>query len=528
MSTASGAPLLRNGGFPTRCPSLPVAEVLFRFRRVVLTRVLICAIPVAGLLAAGNAEWGGKLFWVLFALVVGPLFVSGTPDELLCVLLSLAPFMNLLRGFALYNIVDLVFLAGLVSYYKRSPGRILALRPQFPLVVCLAGFVCAYYAFSLVFTHDYSANLRFFELLFSTVCVLIVGRSAARTGTILTGILICSGAIGLAMLPHLQSSGRLGEVVIGDIGLGNPVQLGLPLALAVLALTVDQGRWIRLRRRWARLLAILVTFSLLALTTSRASWLVVAVGALVILLFGRRQRLRTLVSVAGGALLIQLILMSRSGEGLQKGIDRTFSRERSVASVTSGRSDQWIVAYDAWSDSLGSLLFGHGPGLGPQTYARFSMEVPGVQYAVGEEAALHSLYMQVAVETGLLGLTPLLIGVLVALLKIVQWTLRHRLLLPLTCFIGYVLIAMTVSGNDTVSGVFLGIGLLVTLRPTPERGWHRTRELDSLRASAGFQPMVLSAAPDLEEKKQGPVNLPLSALEWSSTSGPRGRRPELP
>jgi hypothetical protein len=36
---------------------------------------------------------------------------------------------------------------------------------------------------------------------------------------------------------------------------------------------------------------------------------------------------------------------------------------------------------------------------------------------------------------------------------------------PLVCFLGYGLIVLTVSGNDTISGTYMGVGLLATLLP---------------------------------------------------------------
>jgi O-antigen ligase len=91
-------------------------------------------------------------------------------------------------------------------------------------------------------------------------------------------------------------------------------------------------------------------------------------------------------------------------------------------------------------------------------YARKSWELPSIEFQTGNEMSLHSFYMQLAVETGLLGsiLYAVLIGAIGG--RVVRG-LRGDLL-PLLAFGGYLLIAATVSGTDTASGMYLGIGLL--------------------------------------------------------------------
>jgi hypothetical protein len=45
-----------------------------------------------------------------------------------------------------------------------------------------------------------------------------------------------------------------------------------------------------------------------------------------------------------------------------------------------------------------------------------------------------------------------------------RWLRDNKLIFPLACLLGFALIIVTVSGNDSVSGTFLGLGLLATIR----------------------------------------------------------------
>jgi O-antigen ligase len=296
--------------------------------------------------------------------------------------------------------------------------------------------------------------------------VLLAGRRRLVLATGLLGVILSACIIGLSMLPNYRTSGRLGLVILNDELVGNPVQLGTALAIGFLLLAVDQGRWLSLPARvpW-RWVLLVPTAGLLALTTSRAAWFVVAAGLVLALVFGRRQRLRVLLVVVAIVGVLQLVLLTPFGSSLQTGLNRTFGSDRSLANRTSGRSDQWLVAYKAATASWDRLLWGYGPGRGAAVYAQFSERVEGVHYSVGRETVLHSLIMQVMVEAGLLGLAVFCIWLASVFWRVASWSWRKRLLLPMIACFGYLVTILTVSGNDTISGVMLGLGLLATSKP---------------------------------------------------------------
>jgi O-antigen ligase len=120
----------------------------------------------------------------------------------------------------------------------------------------------------------------------------------------------------------------------------------------------------------------------------------------------------------------------------------------------------WLVGYRAFRNSIGSAIHGTGPGTGSRTYSRISVLDPNVEYDVGGTPALHSLYVQLAVETGSLGLLPFLVGIILTFTNIIARMEERPDFVPLLCFFGYTIIIATSSGTDTVSGIFLGIALL--------------------------------------------------------------------
>jgi len=196
--------------------------------------------------------------------------------------------------------------------------------------------------------------------------------------------------------------------------------IGNELAFGFLAVTIDRGQWLALARnefrKWVLLIPVAV---LLVLTTSRVSWLVAGVGIALTILLGHQQRLQMLFVLGLVALVTVAALASPFGAGVARWVDRTFSDELNLARRTSGRSDQWAVAFQTATASWDRLLWGYGPGRGPTVYARYSDEVAGVHYAVGQEVELHSLFMQVWVETGLIGLLAILVWLFLVLTRVV-------------------------------------------------------------------------------------------------------------
>ncbi|EEF63164.1 O-antigen ligase family protein [Pedosphaera parvula] len=429
----------------------------------ILAQVLFCVLLTGGVLATGRARLAGIVFWGALGLILVRQFVWGGSLKVLCLLIGTAPFINLLRGFALYNIVILLFVAALTYHMISRPGemRLIWRKASLlkPMFVCIAAF----YALSLFNTRDYSVNLRLFELALTLMVLLILGQNPVALGTALTANLVSAWVVGFSLLSQMNSSSvaRLGMIVMDGQTLGNPIQLGLPLAFGFLALIIDRGYWLNLQHRPVLRYCMLVpTLPLLALTTSRSAWLVAAGGIMVTFLAGKKQRIIMLMTIALGFLAFQAVLLSPYGKSLKKGLDRTFSERRTASQRTSGRSDQWRVSYYAFTESPVTMLIGHGPGRGAEVYADYSHEVGGVKYAVGKKVALHSLFMQVAVEAGCLGLSLLGLWLFLIFIRITRQTLLHRAMLPLACYFGYLFVVITVSGNDVNSGILLGLALL--------------------------------------------------------------------
>lgn len=236
-------------------------------------------------------------------------------------------------------------------------------------------------------------------------------------------------------------------------GFGWPNELGMFLALALpLALHV----FLAADRLAGKLLALasLAAVALgLAFTFSRGSWLAFLAAAPILLLTGRRMALVTLVGIAMGAVALDLLL----GGVL---------RERAMAVFTDPYVGQRFALM-----AVGVLMFlahpivGVGPGGFAESLADFGPEVAWLWDYVGSS---HNAYIEIAAETGVLGLAGfvgLLTVTLLALLRSARaearqpdrrggLTLRRALLWSF---------AIVCTGGFTVWPLAHGIGQLAML-----------------------------------------------------------------
>jgi O-antigen ligase len=436
-----------------------------RLRNRVLLQTVVCIGPSMLAVAAAQPVHGARWLFATTVLFLGTNFVARTPESGIALLVALLPALSIFKGLVMWNALSFLFAVGTGAVLLQSPTNWRVVNR--PMVVWLVYSTAVYWLVSFMLTGDYSRNLRAMEAAFAAVAMLLLVSHRQQLAGALLGSILTLWAVGLAMLPH---SDRLGMANIAGIHLGNPITYGVPCALAFVLVNAEAGKWLLLQRRLVTRVLLSVTLGvLLLLSTSRASWLVTAVSLVVILVVNRASRRMALASVAVLGIATAGVLQTKeTGAHLAKGFERTFSEKRSVLQKTSGRSDQWMLFPRVMEDAP---LWGFGPGSGTQVYARYSALDPRIRYRRGGEAPWHSLYLHVAVETGVVGSVALLVLFTAMLASNVRSWRERREITPFLGTVGFLIIALTVSGMDAASGLFLGLGLLTPSplpRPVPE------------------------------------------------------------
>ena len=409
-----------------------------------LAQIGIAVLPAMAAVAVGKPGPGAiYLLTVLFACLVYH-FVTRTPVIASAVMIGTLPVWMLLRNYFFYNSIEVVLALCVLAWMEGGKPDLKAVWKD-RLVRYFVAFFAIYWALAWLLTGSYASEMRSFELVFSALNVYLLGKHRRYLGTAFLGVAVSVVAIGLGLLPY---GNRLGMAQVDGARLGNPISFGIPAALVVLLSMADGGRWLMLRDHpGLRTVINAVTGLLLVLSTSRGSWLVLIVGALVIMGTDRRQRKVLLGSFAALALFVTVWIQLEPSRTLQHYFEETFSPDESWSKRTTGRAEQWAAIPHVIADSP---VWGFGPGNGRRI---------SVLYA-HKNIIWHSLYMQFAAETGLIGLAMLAL-VLGALLRR-AWThyLRAREVIPLVGIVGFMTIAISVPAIDGLSGMFVGLALI--------------------------------------------------------------------
>jgi O-antigen ligase len=424
-----------------------------RVELTMLAQIVACVGPSMAVVGLGNPALGARAFFLLLAFFLAANFILGRWSSCLTLIMGTLPASMLLRGrFMFYNALVVFLLAGLVAVliHDRRGWRVV-LTPVLGWLLYVAGM---YWLMSFVLTGNYATNLRVMELVLSAFAVVLLAQRPGQLATAMHGVLISLLIIGLALL---GSGDRLGMASINGESVGNPISFGMPLALMVFLAYADGGKWLLVQGRpVVRGLLSTAAGLMLVLSASRTSWFVAAAGVFAVVILNGRHRRAAIVSLVMLVVATSVMVQTKRGGAVTTWYNRTFGETRTASQRTSGRSEQWelfphvVAAAPPW---------GFGPGSGRKVYARFSLEY-NIQFKRGVEFEWHSLYQHLTVETGLLGMTALLALLARMIVNNLRTWRRRGEVVPLLGTLSFMLVALTVSGMDAASGLFLGLGLL--------------------------------------------------------------------
>ncbi len=436
---------------------------------MVLVQVALCVLPAMGLVALGNPEAGAKWLFAVLLLLLTRFLLTKNRLGFVSLTVGSIPALLLLRGLFFHNSVPALLALGIILWFFVSPKEFFQSWRDIRWR-CLLLFGVLYWLLSYVLTGLYFSNVRVLDLVCAAASIHLLAKHRGYLATALIGMMISSFGVGLAFLP--SGGDRLGLDVIDGHALGNPITFGIPLALVFLLSIADGGKWLLLQKHpYWRLALGLISGAFLLLSTSRGSLAVVVANVIVLLIIGKKQRWMLLVSIALLVFITLALLQTERGPSIVGFYNRTFSSERDLNQKSSGRVEQWSVFPRAFQDSP---VWGFGPGSGESVWAEYSLLIDSNLNFAGMKMAWHSLYLHVGVETGMVGITALslLLGSLI-FHGIIHWRSFGESI-PLLGGIGFLVIGLSVSGMDSASGIFLGLGLLsVRRKPAPRFRWER-------------------------------------------------------
>ncbi|MGH9691530.1 MAG: O-antigen ligase family protein [Candidatus Acidiferrales bacterium] len=410
----------------------------------VLIQLCVCVIPAMATIDMGQPLLGARYLAGSLFLLLGYHVLTRNRYKFMSLLVGAGPALGLTRGLFFYDSI-LVFLAvGSILWAIVCWKEVYFVwrDPLWRWLACLCGL---YWILSFAYLHNPGANVRAIEFVLATLAICLLSNRRSYLATAFIGAAIAASAYAIAMLPY---GARLGEGDLGGDTIGNPILLGMPAALIVLLALSDRGRYLLLEKSvMGRLAVCIISVEWLILSGSRGSWLVAATCLALIFLLSKWSRKTMLLAIGVGCLVTLVVLATGRGSKVTHVFDKTVDSDRTLNSRTSGRYVQWEVLPAIFA---ASPVWGWGPGSAPYVDSLY----------LHRHLVFHSLYLQVLVETGLVGFIPLLCILGAALYRATVHWRRFGEVTPLVGIVGFLMVGVSVTAFDFISGVFLGLALM--------------------------------------------------------------------
>ncbi len=316
------------------------------------------------------------------------------------VLSAVPPATNVGPGVAGYLLV-LVVLAAATLWALHERGRVALLSRGETWAV---GGLFAWMALCLVRSGDRWDTALAATILAAIACLAawallrtLDAGSVTRTVTAMLGAAVVGSAVAAWVVPIVTGHAVLWRPGLPIGGASNNA-VGLTLGFAA---AVARVRMHAERRWWWRVISVMAAL-LIVQSLSRAGWLLALVVLVVMLVSHRRVNLRWGVPVGGLVAVVGVLELVR-----RRGAD---------VLVDPARWDNAVTGVEAWSGSLGGIVFGIGPMRVWPWLAlergRPGEELVGMQHDSPWGQVLyhaHSTYLEALVEYGLVGLVLLLV-----------------------------------------------------------------------------------------------------------------------
>lgn len=429
--------------------AVPVSAARCDLHKSVIIQFLLCTIALPPTFWLGIPKLGGFTF---VAGVAGFLiydFYRGKRFEALALVIGTVPLMDLLRGTFMPFNTPLVIMTFLFVWMCYTPDLIRTYWTRKIMRYVIAAAII-YWLISFALTDDYARSIRVVEWALTASIVFMLGERRSYLATAFVGVGISAIFIGVTLLPYGDRLGMSGKVEGLPWGIGNPIVLGVPLSFFLLLCVAERGRWLLLEKRlfW-RVFFISVVGILLLLSTSRGSWLILITGMIVISIFDRHARMQMIYAMGILAIIVIVLPMVNVSRiaNVQHYLIQTFSPDTTIEKRTTGRIDQWRILPELLSDSP---VWGVGPGGGRAASRAYA----------NKNIIFHSLYLQIAGETGILGI-PFLLLLLASTLRTAWYHYKtFGEIVPVLGIIAFMVMGLSVSGLEILGGMLLGVGFL--------------------------------------------------------------------
>jgi len=379
------------------------------------------------------------------------------------VILIYAPFLAFLRQYVIsYNGTSVILFAALILWFINNRQLFLEIISCWSRIGIIV-FVSLFVAYGMIIGVPFERFMKFIETVLAILLFSMVLKSVRYVRQYTIYFIASSALIILSFLQHIDT--RFVIETSDIVHKANPSALSIGLVLSAFFIFVDGKVWIsQMNNKWLNrikypLLACILILTIL--TTSRIGVFMLIGSYLIFMIISRfsiKQLLPILVAVCMSFVFISTTSYS---EITQRWYNKTFKNERGISGATSGRADQWKMAgVYLINESPLNILGGFGPGKGPGFSQKFSTRVNAIESMAGGSHQLHSLYLNILIEFGLIAFVCFWIFLIKRFKKVFSVYIKLNYKLPLLAFFGYLLYIGSTSGLGVIPGMFIALFLL--------------------------------------------------------------------
>jgi len=230
------------------------------------------------------------------------------------------------------------------------------------------------------------------------------------------------------------------------------------LVMALIVLLFDSGKLVYMQYSLKiKNILILILFVFLILATSRTNMAIVSI-LLIIYAFTQSKKFIKYILLFIPLMVLSYPFLSPEMKGRVEimYIDKLDSSERSLNQLTTGRADQWAISiHHMFDTSWDNVIF--GTGIGNKTFYRDALRKYGMELeleSVGRAYVLHSLYLIIAVEMGIIAFIYFVILLLYKLFENYK-LYKNNFIVPFYFSIAYVMTIFANQGIGIIGAIFI-------------------------------------------------------------------------
>lgn len=422
-------------------------------------------IILTGLILNKQVVLAGTVLTLIFCLAfVFCLFQDSPAGIFTMTILVFSPFLAFLRQYVIsYNGTSMILLSALLLWFLMDRGSMLRRTLLDRRIFIIIVFVVIFVIYGLLTGAPLSRFMKFVETVLTVILFSMALRNFLLVRKHMIYYIISSMLIVVSLLPHIEA--RYIFAVGDETVKADPSIYSIGLVLSAFFLTEEDGHWVFLYSsrakkviRYSLLVAVVI---LTFLTTSRVGFFVLIGSYMVFFLF-RRANIKSIAPLVLAVLLsVVFISNSKYSDASTKWFKKTFKNERGLSAASTGRSDQYKMAgFYLVSADIKKVLFGYNPGKGPQFSLEYSRKADVNPTMVGKAMQLHSLYLNILIEFGLISF------VIFIFFLIKSWERSFTIFklygntIPFLTIIAYTIYIGSVSGLGIIPGMFISLFLM--------------------------------------------------------------------